>query len=306
MNGMDSQIISLLYNFIADGIVLFFVKKDLFPNIKGSQMLKCAVTFSASYLLWDNVVQDMNPYFKIFSKCLLIFLLLCIFFKIHSLKLLIKTTILLLLYMFLLAGSISFFLSCINIENIKEKNAAYKAMGVMLFNAFFLFLWKLKKKKEDSVKFFESNMYEIQLTRKGKKIVCQAMYDSGNLLSSEITGQGVCILSQLQAKKLLLPKEWEMINKFYDTEMLEDFSWKAWAKQFQSGIYILQYFTVGEKKAKMPGIMAEEIVVLKNKEVLVKTKGMLGISQEKLSEKSRFSVLLPADIFERENNRSIV
>ena len=306
MNEMDSQIISLLYNFIADGIVLFFVKKDLFPNIKGSQMLKCAVTFSASYLLWDNVVQDMNPYFKIFSKCLLIFLLLCIFLKIHSLKLLIKTTILLLLYMFLLAGSISFFLSCINIENIKEKNAAYKAMGVMLFNAFFLFLWKLKKKKEDGVKFFESNMYEIQITRKGKKIVCQAMYDSGNLLSSEITGQGVCILSQLQAKKLLLPKEWEMINKFYDTEMLEDFSWKTWAKQFQSGIYILQYFTVGEKKAKMPGIMAEEIVVLKNKEVLVKTKGMLGISQEKLSEKSRFSVLLPADIFERENNRSIV
>ena len=194
----------------------------------------------------------------------------------------------------------------VRFKRLQRKVRTHVQKTVGIFRPFFLFLWKLKKKKEDGVKFFESNMYEIQITRKGKKIVCQAMYDSGNLLSSEITGQGVCILSQLQAKKLLLPKEWEMINKFYDTEMLEDFSWKTWAKQFQSGIYILQYFTVGEKKAKMPGIMAEEIVVLKNKEVLVKTKGMLGISQEKLSEKSRFSVLLPADIFERENNRSIV
>ena len=79
-----------------------------------------------------------------------------------------------------------------------------------------------------------------------------------------------------------------------------------WAKQFQEGMYILQYSSVGKKNAKMPGVIAEQIVVLKNEEVLVKTKGMLGISSEKLVEQNTFSILLPADIFEREKNRSII
>lgn len=45
---------------------------------------------------------------------------------------------------------------------------------------------------------------------------------------------------------------------------------------------------------------------VENEEVLVKTKGMLGISQEKLVEQNTFSILLPADIFEREKNRNII
>ena len=56
----------------------------------------------------------------------------------------------------------------------------------------------------------------------------------------------------------------------------------------------------------MPGVIAEQIVVLKYEEVLVKTKGMLGISQEKLVEQNTFSILLPADIIEREKNRNII
>ena len=78
-----------------------------------------------------------------------------------------------------------------------------------------------------------------------------------------------------------------------------------WAKQFQTGIYVLQYSSVGKKNAKMPGVMAEEIVVLKDGEVLTRTKGMLGISQEKLSETKEFFVMLPNDIFDREENRNI-
>ena len=79
-----------------------------------------------------------------------------------------------------------------------------------------------------------------------------------------------------------------------------------WAKQFQTGIYVLQYSTVGKKNAKMPGIMAEEIVVLKDGEVLTRTKGMLGISQEEFSETKEFFVLLPNDIFDREESSNIL
>lgn len=102
-----------------------------------------------------------------------------------------------------------------------------------------------------------------------------------------------------------MPKEQQEVKKIL-TGSSESLSWKMWAKQFQEGMYILQYSSVGKKNAKMPGVMAEQIVVLKNEEVLVKTKGMLGISSEKFVEQNTFSILLPADIFEREKNRNII
>ena len=309
MNGIHQEIVSFLYNFVADYILLFLVKKDLFPEIRLKQQIKGTFAFAATYVLWDSLEGKVNPYFHVFSKWLLVFILLCIFFKIRSVKLLIKTVIVFLLYMFLLAGSVSFVLSCINIESVNEEKEAYKAMGIMLSGALLLSLWKMKKRKECEKKALQSDIYEIQLFRKGKKAAGEAIYDSGNLLTSEITGQGVCIIPERLAKELLLPEEWKKVKEIYGrdcTKGEEIFSWKAWAKQLESGIYVLRYSTVGVGKAAMPAVMAEEIVVLKNKEVLVRTKGMLGISQEELSERKQFSVLLPADIFDRENNRSII
>lgn len=306
MNVMYPELISFVYNFLADYIVLFFVRKDLFPEIKLKRLLSIAFVFSFTYILWNSLTENSPSGFRVFLKWMIIYSLLCILFKIHSVKLFIKTVVVFLLYIFLLAGSLSFFLSFINEQEVNEEGAAYKAMAIMIFCAVSLALWKQKKKRESQKKTSEANLYEIQIARKGRKIEGQAIYDSGNFLNSQITGQGVCILQESQAKQLLLPEEWEIINRFYKTEQTDIFNWKERAKQIQSGIYILQYSTVGNKKARMPGIMAEEIVVLKNKEVLVKTKGMLGISQEELSEENRFSVLLPADIFDREKNRSII
>ena len=160
----------------------------------------------------------------------------------------------------------------------------------------------------------------MRISRKGRKAVYKGIYDSGNLLVSQITGQGVCIIQKEQAEKLLLPKEKSEIEQFYiqfseekkrekngkKKQQIEQPLWSMWAKQFQTGIYVLQYSTVGKKNAKMPGIMAEEIVVLKDGEVLTRTKGMLGISQEELSETKEFFVLLPNDIFDREESSNIL
>ena len=102
-----------------------------------------------------------------------------------------------------------------------------------------------------------------------------------------------------------MPKEQQEVKKIL-TDSSESLSWRMWAKQFQTGIYVLQYSTIGKKNAKMPGVMAEEIVVLKDGEVLTRTKGMLGISQEELSETKEFFVLLPNDIFDREESSNIL
>ena len=173
----------------------------------------------------------------------------------------------------------------------------------------------MKKKKENATQISKTYTYEVRISRKGRKAVYKGIYDSGNLLVSQITGQGVCIIQKEQAAKLLLPKEKSEIEQLYiqfseekekKKQQIEQPLWRMWAKQFQTGIYVLQYSTVGKKNAKMPGVMAEEIVVLKDGEVLTRTKGMLGISQEELSETKEFFVLLPNDIFDREESSNIL
>jgi hypothetical protein len=181
----------------------------------------------------------------------------------------------------------------------------------------------MKKKKENATQISKTYTYEVRISRKGRKAVYKGIYDSGNLLVSQITGQGVCIIQKEQAAKLLLTKEKSEIEQIYiqfseekeekkrekngkKKQQIEQPLWRMWAKQFQTGIYVLQYSTVGKKNAKMPGVMAEEIVVLKDGEVLTRTKGMLGISQEELSETKEFFVLLPNDIFDREESSNIL
>lgn len=305
MNKIHPIALQFFYNFVADSILLSLVKWDLFPEIKQRQVIKAAFSFSATYIIWESVVSEMPPHLSMFFKWGIIIFLLCHFFKIHSVKVFGKTIFSFMLWIFLIGGSLSFFLTGIHIESVNGEKAAYKALSVMFFMAGILFLWQIKKKREKKEQNARANTYEVQIIRKEKEVKCLGIYDSGNLLSSQITGQGVCILEWQQAKKLLSPEEEEYIIRFF-TESVEKFSWKVWAKQFQSGIYILQYSSMGKKNEKIPGILAEQIVVLKNEEVLVETKGMLGISPEKLSEQNKFSVLLPADIFERKINRSII
>ena len=117
-----------------------------------------------------------------------------------------------------MGGAVSFFLSCIHIKTVGGRKTA----------------------------------------RKGRKAVYKGIYDSGNLLVSQITGQGVCIIQKEQAAKLLLPKEKSEIEQLYiqfseekeekkrekngkKKQQIEQPLWRMWAKQFQTGIYVLQF-----------------------------------------------------------------
>lgn len=168
----------------------------------------------------------------------------------------------------------------------------------MIGTVCFVFIWKQKQQYEQRKKEISENIYEVHIFRKSKEIMCHGIYDSGNLLTNQITNTGVCVIEKEQVKKLLCPKEAELVENFMQS--------KRKAKQLQNGIYTIKYFSIGQKEARMPGVLADQIIVSKNKEVLIKTNGMLGISPEQLSEKNKFSVLLPADIFERENYHNII
>lgn len=305
MNKIHPVIVQFFYNFTTDYILLLLITKDLFPEKKQTQIIKAAVIFSVTYIIWEGMATEIPIHLKLLLKWTAVILLLCLFFKIHSIRLFFKTMVSFMLWLFLMAGSLSFFLNCIQIEQITVEKEACKAMLILLILTGNFLLWKRRRNQKNHERKSQENTYEVQIVRKGKKVICRGIYDSGNLLTSQITGQGVCIINQEESLKLLSPEEQKKIIKFPE-KSAESISWKIWTRQFQSGIYLLQYSSVGKEHAIMPGIMAEQIVVLKNKEVLAQTKGMLGIRMEKFSEKHTFSVLLPADIFERENNRSII
>ena len=83
------------------------------------------------------------------------------------------------------------------------------------------------------------NIYDIQISRKGKTITCRGFYDSGNLLTSRITGQGVCIITQEKAREILMPKEQQEVKKIL-TDSSESLSWRMWQTS-QEGMYDMQH-----------------------------------------------------------------
>ena len=137
---------SFLYNWAADYILLLFVKKDLYPEIKNRTILIGASACSLSYILWEGTAGKLPPYCRIILKWFLIFSILYILFKIRSVKKIGKTISLFLCYLFLMGGAVSFFLSCIHIKTVGGRKTAWKAMAVIWFSAGVIFLWKMKKK----------------------------------------------------------------------------------------------------------------------------------------------------------------
>lgn len=222
---------SFLYNWAADYILLLFVKKDLYPEIKNRTILIGASACSLSYILWEGTAGKLPPYCRIILKWFLIFSILYILFKIRSVKKIGKTISLFLCYLFLMGGAVSFFLSCIHIKTVGGRKTAWKAMAVIWFSAGVIFLWKMKKKKENATQISKTYTYEVRISRKGRKAVYKGIYDSGNLLVSQITGQGVCIIQKEQAAKLLLTKEKSEIEQIYIQFSEEKEERKEWKKE---------------------------------------------------------------------------
>ena len=63
---------SFLYNWAADYILLLFVKKDLYPEIKNRTILIGASACSLSYILWEGTAGKLPGSFMSFVSGLFI------------------------------------------------------------------------------------------------------------------------------------------------------------------------------------------------------------------------------------------
>ena len=249
MKQIHPILLQVCYNFVADYIILFFIKRDLFPEKKQSQIIKAAAIFSMTYVIWEWTTTGMSPVTREILKWCSILALICRFFKITSVSLFRKTITVFLCYLFLMGGSVTFFLTCIQIDQVKAIKEAYKAIAVLFLSSGILLAYKRKQKQEKREEEARKNIYDIQISRKEKTITCRGFYDS-EIFNKSYYRTGSMHYNTRKSKEILMPKEQQEVKKIL-TDSSESLSWRM-GKTVSRRMYILQYSSVGKKMQKCP------------------------------------------------------
>lgn len=278
-------------NIIADYLILYLVKSDLYPDIALRRVAMGALLSSITYIFWYSIKAISGRGITILTACFFMNFVLLWTFRIRSVSLYGKTIEKAFIYTFLMGGTCLVFRERLMPERISDCGWCWEFSGFMIA---FTAIYTGRKRKEKRKSRIEEMIYDVEIQRHSRSVACRGIYDSGNLLTSQITGRGICVIAREDIAELLDEKEMEILREWMGKE---NFPWEVLMKNMKSGIYSIGYSSVGKENGWMPGVLADRIIVKKEGKVLVDFRGMLGISAQRISNNERFSVLLPADIF---------
>lgn len=302
-----------LFNLAADALIFFLIRADAFPEIQRKRVWCGAVVAALSYTVWyivgaDGIRRWEAPAIwfslvNISGAVMILGLLLVWIFRAGTPSRFFQAVRSGCMYLFLMGG----FGHCFRRILLAEKNifpggssasgkqsVPEEAYLLMAMTGLTVFLLLQRRKKHWPGE--EEHTYEVEICRKGRRIREKAWYDSGNLLVSQMTGRGVCILVLEDALKLLEEEEKPILQYVLAQE---EFPWHTMTERLWSGIYPVSYTSLGKKDGWLPGIYVDQIMVKRNDRLLAEVKGLIGISTEQIFTKGNFSVLLPADIFRK-------
>lgn len=278
-------------NMIADYLILYLVRSELYPDIPLRRVAMGALLSSITYIFWYSLKAISGSGITILTACFFMNFVLLWTFRIRSVSLYGKTWGKAFVYTFLLGGAGLIFRERLMPEVISDCAWCWVFSGFMIaFTAVYAVLKRKRKRKSQ----IEEMIYDVEIQRHSRRVVCRGIYDSGNLLTSQITGRGICVIAWEDISGLLDETEMEILKEWMREK---DFSWEVLMRNMKSGIYSIGYSSVGNENGRMPGVLADHIIVKKEEKVLVDFRGMLGISTQRISQNQRFTVILPADIF---------
>ena len=287
-------------NMLMGYLVLYLIKTDLYPEISlwrvGAGAMLSSITYIFGY--WIGILKDRE--IALFSAFFFMSIILVWTFRIYSFSMYRKSLEKMLQYTFVSGGICLIYYEGCSPQSVNNSSCHWKSAGIMVVFTVLCTVWKRRKRKEVH---FEKLIYDVEIQRHSKTIFQRGFYDSGNLLVSQITGRGICVIAMEDVKDLLDEEEKELLEKIIDDNILFR---DIFRKKKNIGIYIIRYSSIGKEEGCMPGIIADHIIVKKKEKILVDRKGMLGISAQKISKDGRFTILLPADIFAMSNNHSIL
>lgn len=286
-----SVLFLFIYHWLTDYFVLILAKESLFPYVKKSRIAAGAFLWMLSYFIWRRMEMICGPPLSACLAAIMFSFPLLFSFPIKSMSCLWKTIKTVFLYTFMLGG-IAYLMKRSLPDTINSYGMPQwflcLAMAVMV--CFIKRMLKERKKEQSKAK----ETYEVEISRKGKRMKATGLFDSGNFLYSAIAGGGICVLEKKDAEKLLNEQEKALLFAMTCQKTISE-SLKI--RGICLGIYGIRYASIGNEKGWMPGILVDSVIVKKEEKTWIKRKGMVGIVEKSLSKDGEFSVLLPADIF---------
>ena len=122
-------------------------------------------------------------------------------------------------------------------------------------------------------------MYDVEFTWQGKKIKVCGFADTGNFLYEPIGRMPVSVL------------EASVLQKYYEGSLKN-----LTEKHDGKGIRMIPYHSVGKKRGIMTGILVDNILISGKEGKIQVEKGVIGISEESLSQKGAYQLLLHPDL----------
>ncbi|MDO5146819.1 MAG: sigma-E processing peptidase SpoIIGA [Eubacteriales bacterium] len=270
-------------HWFTDYLVWTLVKETLFPDVRERRAVIGSFLWAVSYVAWDVQMRNFPEPFSYMAAAILFVLPLLFLFPRRTLSFAVKLVGTALLYIFLLGGF------CLAVqEKMPGEKGGYLWLAIFVLAVKKWRRWERKKKRESR------DLYEVEVRRKGRQADTYGLYDSGNLLKSEIAGGGIFVASREIAWQIIDEKEKKTIGSLLSEN---EKAWDNTAELLCAGIYKIRFYSVGNKGGWMPGIRADSIRIKKDGKLLAEKKGLIGITAEELCEGKQFSILLPADIF---------
>lgn len=236
-------------NFIMNLYVLMLVNRTALKRAGTGQLLLGAAIGALCFLL---------PFFPFFSPALKILLgilagaagMICIPFRVRSLKMFLKLLERLLLYSFGLGGGILFVFRCLpTLRNHLTKVTGILGLGALLS----LLFQNLKGAREP-----EHCLCRAVLSREGRQVRVNALIDSGNSLTEPVSGKCVSVVDRGTWEKLRGGEE--------------------------KGFRAIPYHSIGKKHGILPGYLVSRLELERGGEAYVFHDVYVAVSAEGIAE----------------------
>ncbi len=288
--------IVLIENLIMNYIILLTVAIVLKIHRNNVRILGSSL-IGALYAIFAYT-STLEIYSTIFVKILLSIIMIYIGFKPQNIKILCKQILLFYLTSFVFGGAAFSLLYFIKPQDVLIKNGVllgtYPLKTVML-SAIVGFIVVVITFKIVKNRISKKDMYcKIDISLNNKNIETIAMIDTGNLLKEPITNTPVIVVEHTLLYDVI-PKE--ILNNL--NEILGgDFS-KVPEKiknEYMLKLKVIPFTSLGRQNGMLLGIKADNVKVVKEEEIHIVNKTIVGIYNKSLTKKGEYRALVGLEV----------
>lgn len=288
--------IVLIENLIMNYIILLTVAIVLKIHRNNVRILGSSL-IGALYAIFAYT-STLEIYSTIFVKILLSIIMIYIGFKPQNIKILCKQILLFYLTSFVFGGAAFSLLYFIKPQDILMKNGVllgtYPLKTVML-SAIVGFIVVVITFKIVKNRISKKDMYcKIDISLNNKNIETIAMIDTGNLLKEPITNTPVIVVEHTLLYDVI-PKE--ILNNL--NEILGgDFSNvpEKIKNEYMLKLKVIPFTSLGRQNGMLLGIKADNVKVVKEEEIYIVNKTIVGIYNKSLTKKGEYRALVGLEV----------